>query len=44
MRCSAARSSSAPAGAVALSLSTETVEQLIPLPGALVSILHWHWP
>jgi hypothetical protein len=32
------------AGAVALSLSTETVEALIPLPGALVSILHWHWP
>jgi uncharacterized membrane protein len=31
------------AGAVALSLSTDTVEQLIPLPGA-VSILHWHWP
>ena len=32
------------AGAVALSLSADTVEQLIPLPGALVSILHWHWP
>lgn len=32
------------AGAVALSLSTDTVETLIPLPGALVSILHWHWP
>lgn len=32
------------AGAVALSLSTDSVEALIPLPGALVSILHWHWP
>jgi uncharacterized membrane protein len=32
------------AGAVALSLSADTVEALIPLSGALVSILHWHWP
>ena len=32
------------AGAIALSLSVDTVAQLIPLPAALVSILHWHWP
>ena len=32
------------AGAVALSLSVDVIGSLIPLPGALVSILHWHWP
>ena len=32
------------AGAVALSLSVDTLGQFIPLPAALVSILHWHWP
>jgi uncharacterized membrane protein len=32
------------AGAVALSLSADVVQSLLPLPDALVSILHWHWP
>lgn len=32
------------AGAVILSLSTEVVASLIPLPAAVVSVLQWHWP
>jgi uncharacterized membrane protein len=32
------------AGAVALSLSADVVQSIVPLPEALVSILHWHWP
>jgi uncharacterized membrane protein len=32
------------AGAVALSLSTELVQSVLPLPAGLVAFLHWHWP
>ena len=32
------------AGAVALSLSTEAVQGLVPLPEAVVALLNWHWP
>jgi drug/metabolite transporter (DMT)-like permease len=32
------------AGAVVLSLSTETLSAMLPLPEALVSALRWHWP
>jgi uncharacterized membrane protein len=31
-------------GAVALSLSTELVQSIVPLPDALVTLLQWHWP
>jgi drug/metabolite transporter (DMT)-like permease len=31
-------------GAVILSLSTDMVTSLLPLPDALVSVLKWHWP
>jgi drug/metabolite transporter (DMT)-like permease len=31
-------------GALALSVSTQTVLDLIPLPPALVSLATWHWP
>ena len=37
-------SSGAPLGAVALSLSTEAVQELVPLPAGLVALLNWHWP
>jgi len=32
------------AGALALSLSTQAVQDLVALPEALVAILAWHWP
>jgi uncharacterized membrane protein len=32
------------AGAVALSLSTDLVRSLVPLPDALLAVLQWHWP
>ena len=32
------------AGAVLLSLSTELVASLLPLPEAVVSVLKWQWP
>ena len=32
------------AGALALSLSTQAVQELIALPDTLVAILAWHWP
>jgi drug/metabolite transporter (DMT)-like permease len=32
------------AGAVILSLTTEVVTSLLPLPDAVVSVLKWHWP
>lgn len=32
------------AGALALSLSTQAVQELMPLPDALVAILAWRWP
>jgi len=32
------------AGAVALSLSVEAVQGLLPLPAAAVALLSWHWP
>jgi len=32
------------AGAVALSLSAEIIQSLVPLPDALGALLHWHWP
>ena len=31
-------------GAVVLSLSTDVVASLLPLPDAVVSVLKWHWP
>ena len=31
-------------GAVVLSLSTEMLSAMLPLPEALVSALRWHWP
>lgn len=31
-------------GAVVLSLSTDMVASLLPLPDAVVSVLKWHWP
>lgn len=31
-------------GALALSVSTDFVLNLIPLPATLVDIAHWHWP
>jgi drug/metabolite transporter (DMT)-like permease len=31
-------------GALLLSLSADTVAALVPLPDALVRMLHWHWP
>jgi uncharacterized membrane protein len=32
------------AGAIALSLSVETVQSLLPLPEPLLALLNWHWP
>ena len=32
------------AGAVALSLSTDVVQSLIPLPQSVVTMLNWRWP
>jgi uncharacterized membrane protein len=32
------------AGALALSLSTQAVQELMPLPEALLAILAWRWP
>ena len=32
------------AGAVVLSLSTEMVSAMLPLPEAVLSVLRWHWP
>ena len=32
------------AGALALSLSTQAVQDVVPLPGPLVALLAWHWP
>jgi hypothetical protein len=29
---------------VVLSLSTETLSAMLPLPEALVPVLRWHWP
>jgi len=31
-------------GAVILSLSTDAVASLLPLPDAVLSVLRWHWP
>ena len=31
-------------GAVALSMSTEMVQSIVPLPAELVALLQWHWP
>jgi drug/metabolite transporter (DMT)-like permease len=31
-------------GALVLSLSTETVSAMLPLPEAFASLLRWHWP
>jgi drug/metabolite transporter (DMT)-like permease len=31
-------------GAVVLSLSTETLSAMLPLPEAVMSVLRWHWP
>jgi hypothetical protein len=32
------------AGAFALSMSTDMVQSVIPLPAALAPVLIWHWP
>jgi len=32
------------AGAVALSLSTEVVQSIVPLPDVVVRLINWHWP
>jgi uncharacterized membrane protein len=32
------------AGALALSVSTEMAQSLLPLPDAVVSVLNWRWP
>jgi uncharacterized membrane protein len=32
------------AGAVALSLSTDMLQSMVPLPDGLLAILQWHWP
>jgi hypothetical protein len=32
------------AGALALTLSTQAVQDVVPLPDALVALLAWHWP
>jgi hypothetical protein len=32
------------AGAVSLSLSTEMVQSLLPLPPEIIALLQWHWP
>lgn len=32
------------AGAVALSLSAEVVQSILPLPEGVVALLRWHWP
>jgi uncharacterized membrane protein len=32
------------AGALTLSLTTDVVASLVPLPDAIVELLHWHWP
>jgi hypothetical protein len=31
-------------GALALSVSTDIVQSLVPLPGWMVTILNWRWP
>jgi drug/metabolite transporter (DMT)-like permease len=31
-------------GALALSLSVDAVQSILPLPAGLVSMLNWHWP
>jgi uncharacterized membrane protein len=32
------------AGALALSLTTDAVASMLPLPAPLLAVLHWHWP
>ena len=32
------------AGAVLLSLSTDIVQSVIPLPESVVALLNWQWP
>jgi len=32
------------AGAVALTLSVEAVQGVLPLPEPLMALLNWHWP
>ncbi len=32
------------AGALALSLSTQAVQDVVPLPDTLAALLAWHWP
>ena len=31
-------------GAVLLSLSTDLVQSVLPLPESVVTLLNWHWP
>jgi len=31
-------------GAVALSMSTEVVQSIVPLPDGVIALLNWHWP
>jgi hypothetical protein len=32
------------AGALALSLSTQVLQDVVPLPDTLAALLAWHWP
>jgi hypothetical protein len=32
------------AGALALSLSTQALQDVVPLPDTLAALLAWHWP
>jgi uncharacterized membrane protein len=32
------------AGALALSLTTDVISTVLPLPDGVVTMLHWHWP
>ena len=32
------------AGAFVLSLSTDTVQSMLPLPESVLAVLRWHWP
>jgi hypothetical protein len=31
-------------GAVALSMSTDVVQSMLPLPDSVVALLNWRWP
>jgi hypothetical protein len=31
-------------GAIVLSLSTELISSILPLPDVVLTVLRWHWP